>query len=281
MSTSMEDRHFDTFLLRNTTLSEIPSNVLANLTFLILQFEHNPYLSTIHSDAFINTNDYVRVFETSNTNLSETIFASVISNFANLLKITMLNDSVQRIPSNVFCQSTLQQLWFGIHGIATQPLKSVDSYAFYYLPSLQFLRIFSDDLSQFNKESFALRTSCDNECGLLEIHLGGRQLSSNSFPLTSLTLFGGRSVFIRFYQTPNLKYLDEAIFKPYLESDGSKSILDVAHSGSFVWGTEESCPCEMAWIQRDYFHSGDSMLIDNRVYGYPCWTYNFSSCKNI
>ena len=39
--TSMEDRHFDALVLRNTTWKEIPSNIFGNLTFLRIQFEHN------------------------------------------------------------------------------------------------------------------------------------------------------------------------------------------------------------------------------------------------
>jgi hypothetical protein len=274
-----EYQNFDSFSLRNTKLKEIPSNVFGNLTFLTIQFKDNPYLSTIHPESFTKINaKSVRVFETSNTNLSETIFQTVLSQFENLLKITMLNDNVQYIPSYAFRQSKLEQIWFGIEGgIDKQPLQSIDCYAFYHLNSLEFLRIFSDDLSRFDRNSLALERN--PEMRHLELFIGGRQISSKSFPLTSLAQFGGRNVFLRFSGTSNLKYLDENIFKPFLEADQSKSSIDVAWSEGITWQIP-TCPCEMYWIQRDYFHPTNFTLFDNRVFGYPCWNYDFSSCQN-
>jgi hypothetical protein len=276
---SIEYKNFDSFFLRNTTLREIPSNAFGNLTFLIIQFEHNPYLSRIHPKAFTKINaKYVQIFEKSNTNLSQTIFKTVINRFVNLLKITMLNDNVQHIPSFAFRQSKLEQIWFGMEGdIDKQPLESIDPYAFYHLNSLGFLRIFSDNLSRFNRNSLTLKRN--PEYHILELFIGGKQISSKSFPLTSLSQFGGRSVNLWFFNTPNLKYLDENIFKPFLESDG-KEINLISSQIITMSEIEPTCPCEMYWIQRDYYRPNDPTWFP-LVYGYPCWRYDFSSCQNV
>ncbi len=280
---SVEYRNFDSFSLRNTTIGEIPSNAFGNLTFLIIQFEDNPYLSTIDPEAFTNINaEYVQVFETSNTNLSQTIFETVLNKFENLLRITMLNDNVQHIPSFAFRQSNLRHIWFGLEGtMHKQPLKSIDSYAFYHVSSLGLLRIISDDLSQFNQYSFAIKQTSELIPWEILLIIGGQQISSKSFPLTSLTHFGNRLVSLWFYDTPNLKYLDEAVFKPFLGPDGAGREIDLAHSQSITYETEPTCPCEMYWIQRDYYRLQGDFFFPHPVYGYPCWFYDFSACENV
>ena len=52
--------------ITNTTIREIPSIIFSNLTFLTIQFEHNPYLSTIDPNAITNTNEHILIFETLN-----------------------------------------------------------------------------------------------------------------------------------------------------------------------------------------------------------------------
>ncbi|CAF1280982.1 unnamed protein product [Didymodactylos carnosus] len=195
--TSMEDRHFDALVLRNTTWKEIPSNIFGNLTFLRIQFEHNQYLSTIHPDTFRNTNEYVKHFETLNTNLSELIFSTILNQFINLIDITMLNDSIKTIPSYAFRQRKLERLWLGMgYGLTgKQPLKSIAPYAFYYLPKLYFLQIATDYLIELHKYSFALETFGESMF-TFEMDFAGNGWSSNSFPLMSLTQCRSRQVFM-------------------------------------------------------------------------------------
>ena len=239
-------------------------------------------MSTIHPNTFRNTNEYVKHFETSNTNLSELIFSTILNQFINLIDITMLNDSIKTIPSHAFRQRKLERLWLGMgYGlVGKQPLKSIAPYAFSYLPKLYFLQIATDYPIELHKYSFALETFCEYTFSF-EMNFAGNGWSSNSFPLMSLTQFRSRQVFIRFYDTPNLKYLNESIFKPFFESDGlNRSAVDIAYSVGINREAENPCPCEMQWIQRDYI-PGSSDLFIVPVYGYPCYEYDFRSCKNI
>ena len=264
------ESNFDNFLLYNTTIKSLPENVFSNITFKSLMFQDNYLLTTIDKNAFEYLKDYVQVFETLNTNLSdsETIFF-ILKQFQNLRRVSMHNDRLKSIPDYAFNHTNLANIWFGLENLRTnQPFESIGEYAFYNLPKLQLLRIFSPNLSKINKYAFAQRNrSLSN--GVLNIYLGGRMLTSTSFSLTSLSRFRNRPVYLHLYQT-NMTYLDENIFQPFLETNPT-SLIDI-HSTNIHF----TCNCQSAWIQYDYLRDIDK--IDNRIYGYKCWSYDFSNC---
>jgi hypothetical protein len=264
------ESNFDSFLLYNTTIKYIPENVFYNVTFKSLMFQDNYLLTTIDKNAFEYFKDHVEVFETFNTNLSdsETIFF-ILRQFQNLRRVSMHNDRLKMIPNYAFNHTNLTNIWFGLETLRTsQPIESIGQYAFYDVPNLRLLRIFSPNLTQINKYAFAQRNRSLSKAAL-QIYLGGQMLNSTSFPLTSLSRFRSRAVFLRLYQT-NLTYLDENIFQPFLETHPS-SIIDI-HSTNIRF----ACHCQSAWIQYDY--SRDIDKVENRVYGYKCWSYDFSNC---
>ncbi|CAF1051344.1 unnamed protein product [Rotaria sordida] len=264
--------HFDSFLLYNTTIKYLPENVFINITFKSLMFQDNFQLTTIDKNAFSYFKNYVEVFETLNTNLSDsdTIF-SIIQQFQYLRRLSMHNDRLKFIPNYAFNHTYLTHIWFGLeYSNKSQPIEKIGDYAFYNLPKLQFLRIFSPNLTKINKYSLAQRNRFILNNGIsnmLEIYLGGEMLNSTSFELTSLSRFRNRFVFIRFYHT-NITYFDENIFQPFLESNPS-SLIDINPTNILF-----KCHCRSAWIQYDYFKNIDQ--IDNRVYGYRCWEYDFT-----
>jgi hypothetical protein len=92
-------------------------------------------------------------------------------------------------------------------------------------------------------------------------------LNSTSFQLTSLNRFRNRFVFLRFYGT-SITYLDENIFQPFLESN-PLSLIDIGSTNTLF-----ECDCRSSWIQYDYYKNIDQ--IENRVYGYKCWGYDFT-----
>jgi hypothetical protein len=94
-------------------------------------------------------------------------------------------------------------------------------------------------------------------------------LNSTSFPPTSLSRFRNRAVILHLYYT-NLTYLDENIFQPFLETHAS-SIIDINLTNIYLL-----CDCQSAWIQYDYLRDIDKL--ENRIYGYKCWSYDFSNC---
>jgi len=261
---------FDSFLLYNTSINHIPANVFSNITFKSLMFQDNYLLTTIDENAFYDFKDYVEVFETLNTNLSDSnIIFSILKQFSNLRRVSMHNDRLTSIPNYAFNHTNLTNIWFGLENRRTsQPIASIGQYAFYNVPNLRFLRIFSPYLTQINKYAFAQRTRTLSS-NILQIYLGGQMLNSTSFALTSLSRFRNRAVLLRLYDT-NLTYLDENIFQPFLESN-SASIIDIN-----LININFKCDCQSAWIQYDYLRDIDQ--IENRVYGYKCWSYDFSNC---
>ncbi|CAF3395285.1 unnamed protein product [Rotaria sp. Silwood1] len=264
--------HFDSFLLYNTTIKHLPENVFINITFKSLIFQDNFQLTTIDKNAFSYFKNHVEIFQTLNTNLSDsdTIF-SIIQQFRYLRRLSMHNDRLKYIPNYAFNHSHLTHIWFGLeYSNRSQPIATIGDYAFYNLPNLQFLRIFSPNLTKINKYALAQRNRSILNNGIsnmLEIYLGGEMLNSTSFELTSLSRFRNRFVFIRFYHT-NITYLDENVFQPFLESNPA-SLIDINPTNVLF-----KCDCRSAWIQYDYFKNIDRM--DNRVYGYQCWEYDFT-----
>ncbi len=264
--------YFNSFLLYNTSIESLPENVFINITFKTLMFQDNLQLTTIDKNAFNYFKDNVESFETLNTNLSdsETIF-SIIKQFQNLRYLSLQNDRLTFIPSYAFNHSYLTHIYFGLeYGNQTQPIETIGNYAFYNLPKLHFLRIFSPKLTTINKYAFAQRKRFvlnDPKLDMLELYIGGQMLHSTSFELTSLNRFRNRFVFIRLYDT-NITYLDENVFQPFLESNPS-SLIDIGSTNLLF-----QCDCRSAWIQRDYMKTVNEL--DIRVYGYNCWAYDFT-----
>ncbi|CAF3538330.1 unnamed protein product [Adineta steineri] len=261
---------FDSFLLFDTTVKSLPENVFNNITFKSLMFQDNHLLTTIDENAFYYFKDNVEVFETLNTNLSDSqIIFSILKQFTNLRRVSMHNDRLTTIPNYAFNHTKLTDIWFGLENRRTnQPIESIGQYAFYNVPNLRLLRIFSPNLTQINKYAFAQRNRSSTN-NMLHIYIGGQMLNSTSFPLTSLSRFRNRPVFLRLYFT-NLTYLDENIFQPFLETHPS-SLIDINYTNMNL-----QCDCQSAWIQYDYLRDVDEL--ENRVYGYKCWPHDFSNC---
>lgn len=264
------ETNFDSFLLYNTSVKYISDNVFSNITFKGLMFQDNYLLTTIDKNAFNYFNDDVEVFETLNTNLSDTktIF-SILQQFPKLRRVSMHNDRLTTIPDYAFNHANLTDIWFGLESRRTsQPIESIGQYAFYNVPNLKSLRISSPNLEHINKYAFAQRNRSLSST-ILNIYIRGEKLNSTSFPPTSLSRFRNRPVILHLYYT-NLTYLDENIFQPFLETNPS-SVIDIHYTN-----TNLLCHCQSAWIKYDYLQNIDKL--ENRVYGYKCWSYAFSNC---
>lgn len=269
----LNETNFDSFLLHNTTIERLPENVFRNITFKGLMFEENRLLTTIDLHAFDSIKDFVEIFETFHTNLSdsETIF-SILRTFQSLRRLSMHNDRLTSIPNYALNQTNLTDIWFGLETKRTsQPFETIGQYAFYHLPNLKLLRIHSPQLKTIEKYAFAQQHRSSSNATLLQINLAGENLHSNSFPSTTFTRFRNRPVVLRFFYT-NITYLDEAIFQPFLESHPS-SVVDLHFTN-----TRLLCDCRSAWIQNDYLKT--LRKLENRVYGYKCWSMNFSNCTS-
>ena len=265
--------NFDNFLLYNTSIRHLPENVFHQLSFKSLMFQNNPHLTTIDENAFTFFANSVEVFESLNNNFSDSeMIFRIFQQFPRLRRVSMHNDRLTIIPDYAFNHSNLTDIWLGSENQrGNQPIGTIGQYAFYNVPNLKFLRIFSSNLTQIHKYSFALRTRAASS-PTLRVYLGGSNINSNSFPLTSLNRFRSRMVLLRLYST-SLTYIPEEIFQPFLESHPS-SIIDINYTNQKL-----TCDCRSAWIQRDYLHEINPL--DNRILGYRCWSMNSSNCISI
>ena len=263
---------FDSFLLSNTTIQHLPADVFGNISFNTLMLMNNPMLTTIDENAFRSFSPQVERFETINSNLSdsETIFR-ILRQFENLRFLSMQNDQLRSIPENAFNHKHLTNIWFGMESSTkSQPIENIGDYAFYNVPNIYLIRLNVPKLRSIGKNAFALRSRVsfiDDFTHMIHLYLEGELLDSNSFHPTTFTRFRSRAVFLRLYNT-NITYLDENVFQPFLESH-PRSAVDTDYMNQ-----DDSCDCRSEWIQRDYYRLIDKM--DNRVFGYKCWDYDFS-----
>lgn len=258
---------FNDFLLYNTQIKHLPKNLFGNLTFSSIILYHNPFLTSIDINAFNNTKNSIEVFRTLNTSLSDSKSLFMMINDLNKLKfLSMENDKLKSIPDYAFNHTQLGYIWLGVHFKQTsQPIDSIGKYAFYHLPNLTSLRIYSPLLKRINKYSLAMNRKSqlitDDLKQMLYIDIGGSMLTSSSFESTSLTRFRNRSVFLRLYNT-SIGYLDENVFQPFLESHPT-SLLDVQDSI-----ISRKCDYRSLWVKDEYCKNMDSR--ENRVYGTAC-----------
>jgi len=260
LSSNNQSLEFNDFLLHNTQIHHLSKNLFGNLTFSYINLYNNPLLNSIDIDAFNNTRNYIEVFKTLNTSLSDTLF-SVLKQFDNLRFLNMENDKLQSIPDYAFNHTELRYIWFGDYYRQTlQPFIHIGKYPFYHVPKLEFLKIFSPILTKIGNYSFAMNTRltsfADGINPMLFIEMGGSMLNASSFEPTSLTRFHNRPVFLRLYNT-NIDYLDEKIFQPFFETNPS-SLLSLQDSN-----ISQICDDRSAWIKDEYCRQ-------NRVYGTAC-----------
>ncbi|CAF3959161.1 unnamed protein product [Rotaria sordida] len=258
---------FNDFLLHNTQINHLSENVFGNITFSNIILYHNPLLNSIDVNAFNNTENYVEVFRTLNTSLSNShnLF-TIIKKFHNLKFFSMENDKLQSIPDYAFNHTELRYIWLGVDFRQTlQPLDHIGKYPFYNVPNLTSLRIFSPLLTKIGKYSLAIsRRSTlivDDLNHMLYIDIGGSMLNASSFEPTSLTRFRNRPLFLRLYNT-SIDYLDEKIFQPFLETHPS-SLLGVQDSN-----ISRTCDYRSLWIKDEYCTNINWR--ENRVYGTTC-----------
>ncbi|CAF3854053.1 unnamed protein product [Rotaria sp. Silwood1] len=260
--------NFNDFLLHNTEINHLPENIFGNITFSYIILYHNTLLNSIDINAFNNTRNYVEVFRTLNTSLSDskTLF-TIINEFKNLRLLSMENDKLKSIPDNAFNHTELRYIWFGAHYKQTsQPIDHIGKYPFYNVPNLDALRIFSPVLTKIGKYSLAINRRStliddDDLNNMLYIEIAGSMLNASSFEPTSLTRFRNRAVFLRLYNT-SIDYLDENIFQPFLETHPA-SLLGVQDSN-----ISRTCDSRSLWIKDEYCTNINSR--ENRVYGTAC-----------
>lgn len=268
--------HFDTFLLHNSRIRHLPRNMFQGLTFSGIVLHENPDLTSIDSEVLMGTEEHLEVFQTFHTNLSDAsgIF-NLLKRLPNLRMLSMHNDQLHSIPDHAFNHTRLTEIWLGLEmGQTFQPIHHIGQYAFYLIPKLRTLRLFSPHLNKIGKYALAQNersTIGTNDLErMLTIYLGGPMLESTSFEVTSLTRFRSRAVFLRLFNT-SITYLDESIFQPFLETN-PMSLLDVKYAP-----ISEICDCRSIWIDRDYCRGWQ----DSRVYGTSCCTIDLNSNCNF
>ncbi|CAF1263361.1 unnamed protein product [Rotaria sp. Silwood1] len=259
--------HFNDFLLHNTQINHLPENLFGNIIFQHIILYNNPFLNSIDIHAFNNTRNYVEVFKTLNTNLSDsnTLF-TILKQFNNLKLLNLENDKLEFIPDYAFNHSELRYIRLGVHSTQTiQPIVHIGKYPFYNVPNLTQLQIYSPLLTTIGKYSLALNrrsvSITNNLYDMLYIEIYGPMLNDSSFEPTSLTRFRNRPVFLRLYNT-NITYLDEKIFQPFLETH-PLTLLGVQDSN-----ISRICDDRSLWIKNEYCTNINGS--ESRVYGTAC-----------
>ena len=99
-------KHFESFKLINTSITEIPDNVFADIIFENIFIDTNPVLTRIHTNAFNGTQDIVLSFSALYSPIVSTgpdydLFRAFKS-LNNLEQIAFYNISITEIPDQAF-----------------------------------------------------------------------------------------------------------------------------------------------------------------------------------
>ena len=99
-------------------------------------------------------------------------------------------------------------------------ITSICDYAFYECDSIQWIDLSENNINNISENAFHFKTKCDQS--KLEICLTNNNLDELSFAINSLTKFNKPTEL--YLWGNNIIYLDEEVFKPFLDVNKSNSI---------------------------------------------------------
>lgn len=130
-------------------------------------------------------------------------------------------------------------------------IKQVGSYAFYYLSNLKSIDLSVNSIDKVHKNAFSFRWE---SAETLEINLAGNNLTDNSFEVGSfvetqrpIRVVLGKET----YGNPELKHLDERVFRPLLTENNNNQIT-FRSSEHPTGGNRLQCDCQSRWIFNEF-----------------------------
>ncbi len=264
------EKHFKQFYLNNTAITEIEENTFFEVTFDEIIIFNTTNLKSINSHAFTSTNLVTKEFILTNAPIVNSppnydVFL-VLSSFINLELLVFSVTQISEIPSYAFrpiigIQSKLSFIEF-----YNNKIEKIGNYSFYYLKNLSSLSFHSKSLKLTSMNSFHFKNVSNQT-----LRLSFGEINGSSFAINSLSNIN-RPTELSINRDPNLKFVDETIFLPFLKSNPKNTI-------SLEYSFLDCNDCRSHWLLKE------SKYLE-RIYNIECLngndirnSSNFKNCK--
>ncbi len=225
-SLAENEKNFNLFDLNNTAITELEENTFSDITFNYVQIMNAKNLKLIHTNAFKSSNSFIHDFGVFNSPIvnsppNHDIF-HLMRSMINLRDIQLDGTQITEIPMNAFkplegSESQLQAISF-----FKSPIKKIGNDSFYGLKNLTLLSFDRTSLEFISSNAFHFENHTNE---LLTIYLFDiKSLNGSSFDINSLSSLK-RPTTIYMGNNPNIKFLDEKVFRPFFEADHRNKIL--------------------------------------------------------
>ena len=195
-------------------------NTFKDITFDEIQIGHCTNLSKIHINAFTETEfftTYLKIFSNPALSSSDNSIFEVISKFVNLEELQLIDNNITEIPSNAFKSIIGYQDKLNILIIGGKSIEKIGSRPFYQLSALTSLHIYNTSIESIPEYAFEFEQ--ESSLVLYLYLVNNEHLNTSSFHQDSLMHFK-RPVYLDLgYSGNHFEYLDEKIFKKFLNSN--------------------------------------------------------------
>ena len=246
---SDDSQQFDEFLFNNTEITELDPELFGPIKFKQVRIVDALSLRRIAPNAFSPNADSIESFIVQGESLlGDDSTASDLFDALNSLvgakKIWMNRNKLRSIPTVAFGKRPetdfqLEELNFNKFSSKNGNIRRIGNFAFYYLNSLQYLYLSHQKISHLSSNAFDFERSSNST---LYIYLGNNKLNNTSFE-RGIFLGSKRPVYLELYWNPDLTFLDENVFAPFLQAHPANRIS--------LQDNPLQCDCNSYWMVRD------------------------------
>lgn len=253
-----EDRTFEEFVFNNTEITELVDQVFGDIRFKRIKLVDALSLRRVSANAFARNGPLIEEFVAMGESLlGEDAFASdlfdAFNTMVNAKKIWLNRNRLRSIPTVAFgkrpeANFQLEELNFNKFSSKSGNIRRIGNFAFYYLNKLTHLYLSHQRISYLPANAFDFERSSN---ATLYIYLGNNKLNNTSFEKGAF-LNAKRPIHLELYWNPELTYLDEQVFAPFLSASKLNKIS--------LQDNPLSCDCNSYWIVRDKDKFQDQLL---------------------
>jgi hypothetical protein len=284
------EKHFKRFYFNNTAITELEENTFYEITFEEIYIFNATKLKLINTRAFGATNLVTKIFKVNYIN-DYTDFPEnrtalcdsppehdlffMLSSLVNLETLDISYTNIDAIPSHAFRPSSGNQN-HNLRYISfyNNKIKEIGDSPFYYLNNLYYLIFFSNNITSIPKTAFNFKNNFNTR---LTLDLMKNNLNGTSFEIGSLNNLKTPTE-LNLKENPNLTYLDQTIFQPFLDSNVENKVI--LEEELYKKQTTFDCDdCRNYWLKKDSKYSNRTNLkICSNGKNYTD-NDNFSKCK--
>ena len=240
---------FDEFILNNTEISQLTDDLFGDrIKFKSIKLIDCLSLRRIAANTFRKSGSFIEQFIVQGeSSLGEDQYASdlfdSLNSMVNVEKIWLNRNRLRSIPTVAFGKKSgfvkLKELNFNKFSSKNGYIKSVGNFAFYYLNQLQYVYLSHQRINYLPANAFDFEQTSNQT---LYIYLGNNKLNNTSFE-KGIFLNSKRPIHLELYWNPELTYLDEDVFAPFLQLNPLNRIS--------LQDNPLVCDCNSYWIIRD------------------------------